>query len=415
MEDRRRFLVPVALALVVALGLGGCARQGPPAPVVQGHGEATSVVVQRGDSLYSIARRSSVPVRALIDANRLQAPYTLQVGQTLILPRVRTHTVQSGETLSGIARRHSVSTSALVAANRIEAPYVIKTGQILTLPDTVATETQAAAPAPTPVQGAPAAAAPVEPTPPPATPAPEARPSEIQQAALPPPPTARPPAPTIRPGAAEPPAGAVERPELSPPPAAAPAPPAAPPAAAAPAVPPPSPPPAAAVPPPAPARPAPEPARPAPEAQEEARGAVPEPPPRAGRLFLWPVRGSVISDFGSKPGGLQNDGINIAAAEGTTIRAAENGVVVYAGNELRGFGNLLLIRHSGGWMTTYAHASELLVRRSQEVKRGQPIAKVGSSGNVTSPQLHFEIRRGTRAVNPREYLSDEGIRTVSGN
>jgi len=97
--------------------------------------------------------------------------------------------------------------------------------------------------------------------------------------------------------------------------------------------------------------------------------------------------------------------VNIAAPRGTPIRAAENGVVVYAGNELRGFGNLLLIRHDGGWMTAYGHAEELLVKRGDRIRRGQIIAKVGSTGNVTSPQLHFEIRRGTRAVNPREFLA----------
>lgn len=135
------------------------------------------------------------------------------------------------------------------------------------------------------------------------------------------------------------------------------------------------------------------------------RPSVDDPPPRSGRLFQWPLRGTVLSDFGPKPGGLQNDGVNIAAPRGTPIRAAENGVVVYAGNELRGFGNLLLIRHDGGWMTAYGHAEELLVKRGDRIRRGQIIAKVGSTGNVTSPQLHFEIRRGTRAVNPREFLA----------
>ncbi len=109
-------------------------------------------------------------------------------------------------------------------------------------------------------------------------------------------------------------------------------------------------------------------------------------------------------DFGPKPGGLHNDGINIAAARNTPIRAAENGVVVYAGNELRGFGNLLLVRHADGWVTAYGHCEQLLVRRGAHVRRGQVIARVGSSGNVRTPQLHFEVRRGTRPVNPNEYL-----------
>jgi murein DD-endopeptidase MepM/ murein hydrolase activator NlpD len=130
-------------------------------------------------------------------------------------------------------------------------------------------------------------------------------------------------------------------------------------------------------------------------------------PPRAGRAFVWPVRGRVVSDYGPKGGGLHNDGINIAAAQGTPIRAAESGVVVYAGNELRGFGNLILLQHAEGWMTTYAHAEEIVVHRGEQVRRGQVIGRVGSTGNVTSPQVHFEIRRGSRAVNPREHLASE--------
>lgn len=104
---------------------------------------------------------------------------------------------------------------------------------------------------------------------------------------------------------------------------------------------------------------------------------------------------------------MHNDGINIAASRGAPIRAAENGVVVYAGNELRGFGNLLLLRHADGWMTAYAHADEILVARGDQVKRGEVIGRVGSTGNVASPQIHFEIRRGSRAVNPRDHLAAE--------
>lgn len=117
-----------------------------------------------------------------------------------------------------------------------------------------------------------------------------------------------------------------------------------------------------------------------------------------------PVRGRVISGYGPKPGGLHNDGINIAAARGSAVRAAENGVVVYAGNELRGYGNLLLVRHADGWMTAYAHNDTLRVGRGDKVAKGQVIATVGSSGNVAEPQLHFEIRRGSQAVDPMPLL-----------
>ena len=121
--------------------------------------------------------------------------------------------------------------------------------------------------------------------------------------------------------------------------------------------------------------------------------------------FRWPVRGRVIAGFGPKPNGLQNDGINLAVPEGTPIKAADDGVVAYAGNELKGYGNLVLVRHSNGFVTAYAHASEIMVKRGDTVKRGQVIAKSGQTGNVTSPQLHFEIRKGATPVDPSQYLS----------
>jgi len=120
--------------------------------------------------------------------------------------------------------------------------------------------------------------------------------------------------------------------------------------------------------------------------------------------FRWPVRGRVIAGFGSKPNGTQNDGINLAVPEGTPIKAADDGVVAYAGNELKGYGNLVLIRHSNGFVSAYAHASELMVKRGDTIKRGQVIAHAGQTGNVTSPQLHFEIRKGSTPVDPTPYL-----------
>ncbi len=131
---------------------------------------------------------------------------------------------------------------------------------------------------------------------------------------------------------------------------------------------------------------------------------VPRPPARGGSGFVWPVDGRVVSSFGSKTGGRHNDGVNIAAPRGAPVRAAENGVVAYAGKEIRGFGNLLLIKHDGGLITAYAHADSLLVRRGDIVTRGQVVAKVGKTGGVDNPQLHFEVRRGTKAVDPGQFL-----------
>ena len=127
----------------------------------------------------------------------------------------------------------------------------------------------------------------------------------------------------------------------------------------------------------------------------------------ANSTFRWPVKGRVISSFGKKPGGLRNEGINIAVPEGTSVRSAESGIVAYAGNELKGYGNLVLVRHKNGWVTAYAHNRELFVKRGDTVKRGTVIAKAGQTGSVKTPQLHFEVRKGASAVNPMKYLTSK--------
>lgn len=123
--------------------------------------------------------------------------------------------------------------------------------------------------------------------------------------------------------------------------------------------------------------------------------------------FRWPVKGRVISTFGEKPTGMRNEGINIAVPEGTSVRAAGSGIVAYAGNELKGYGNLVLIRHDGGWVTAYAHNKELFVNRGDSVERGDVIANAGQTGSVTSPQVHFEVRKGATAVDPMKHLDTE--------
>ncbi len=120
--------------------------------------------------------------------------------------------------------------------------------------------------------------------------------------------------------------------------------------------------------------------------------------------FRWPANGRVIAGFGTSPNGVQNDGINIALPEGTAVKAAEEGVVAYAGNELKGYGNLVLVRHPNGYVTAYAHAKELMVKRGDQIKRGQVIARSGQTGNVNAPQLHFEIRKGASPLDPMRFL-----------
>ncbi len=386
-------------SMVVALAtLAACARGGPPAPVVQASGPTPArpsainapvspalrpapgewdgeIVVRPGESLYVVARRANVPVRSLIEANDLKPPYALSNGQRLALPRVRTHEVQPGDTLANIARRYGLGNNELVRANALQPPYAVRAGQVLNLPGVIEPAVAAASPAgPSAMTTSTVSAAPR---------------GAVESAVLAPPSASSPAASSPAAAASSSWAPASSLPPL---PAArdigaAPSGPAMGGSATA-----------------APVQPAslPLPSSVAPPSEPDE-----VPSARPGRGFLWPVRGSVISDFGSKPGGLQNDGINIAAPRGTPIRAADNGTVVYAGNELKGFGNLLLVRHAEGWITAYAHADELLVKRGDEVRRGQTIGRVGATGGVTSPQLHFEVRRGSRPQNPRDLLGPQ--------
>lgn len=139
-------------------------------------------------------------------------------------------------------------------------------------------------------------------------------------------------------------------------------------------------------------------------AKQPAKSEILIPAPKGNTDFRWPVLGTILSGFGPKGGGLHNDGVNIRVAAGTPIRAAEQGVVIHAGSDLEAFGNLLLIRHANGFVTVYAHADRLLVGRGTRVRQGEIIAHAGQTGNVSEPQLHFEIRKGRKAINPKTHL-----------
>jgi murein DD-endopeptidase MepM/ murein hydrolase activator NlpD len=134
-------------------------------------------------------------------------------------------------------------------------------------------------------------------------------------------------------------------------------------------------------------------------------GQLPTPDPMSGNSFRWPVQGRVISGFGTKPDGGHNDGINVAVPQGTPVKAAENGVVAYSGSELKGYGNLVLVRHANNWVSAYAHNNELLVKRGEKVRRGQVIAKAGATGSVSQPQVHFELRKGSRPIDPTKFMN----------
>jgi murein DD-endopeptidase MepM/ murein hydrolase activator NlpD len=148
-------------------------------------------------------------------------------------------------------------------------------------------------------------------------------------------------------------------------------------------------------------------AGPVPRSEQSARTAPAKSglPPRAGS-FRWPVRGEILASYGPQAGGQHNDGINIGAPAGTPIVASEAGIVAYVGDDLETLGNLILIRHSDGWVTAYAHNETVAVERGVQVARGDVIGRTGESGNVDRPQLHFEIRKETEAVDPLRYLGE---------
>lgn len=367
----RRSAALLAVLSMAAL-TAGCAsnNNAPPPPVEYGNQarggmSANTYRVQRGDTIYGVARQFNLSVRSLIDANNLQPPYQLSPRQILFLSASSTYVVQKGDTLLGVARRTGTNFSTLARINDLSAPYTLKVGQTLKMPSgakggggDARTAQNNAGSMPPPVAAAPL------PEPKPA----DAKGGKYQTLAdrekasddIPPPP----PPPS---------SSGVGANDVAPPP--------------------PAPPPSSA-------------SSASAAAEQKTAATAPLPsPPKVGKGFIWPARGDIISEYGSTGRGQHNDGINIALPAGTPVVAADDGVVAYSGNELRGFGNLLLIKHADGWMTAYAHNDTLLVKRGQVVKRGQQIAKSGDSGGVSQPQLHFEIRRGTRAMDPMPFLT----------
>jgi murein DD-endopeptidase MepM/ murein hydrolase activator NlpD len=322
----------------------------PPPPIWTWEG-GTPITVAPGETLQSIARQHGVPVAALMEANNISNPAVVQPGQHLVIPRYRPASAASLPPQSRVA---STMPSAPIGAPRTAlAPasgiHIVAPGETLHSiarlygkPVLVLAKANNIAPD-TMVRVGDHIVIPDMHLPP--QPAPVAPRADV--------PVAQPSGPNV---------ATVESPHSA--------------RLAAPTVPP---------------------AQDSTVKSAEPVGALPS--------FRWPVRGRIIAAFGPKPNGLQNDGINLAVPEGTPIKAADDGVVAYAGNELKGYGNLVLVRHSNGFVTAYAHASEILVKRGEEVKRGQVIAHSGQTGNVTSPQLHFEIRKGATPVDPAQYLN----------
>ncbi|HYD44849.1 MAG TPA: LysM peptidoglycan-binding domain-containing protein [Phenylobacterium sp.] len=376
-------------------------RRPPPQPVmrefvtgrvVDAEGPPRTHTVAKGDTLYSIARKMEMTPKELAAINDLDDPSKIRPGQRLKGKgtRAKAYTVASGDTLYAIAQRFSVAAPAIAEANDIEMSSTLRVGQKLVLPAGYKDKgpiRRAVTPPPEP-EPAPPPQRPVytpppqrEPPPPPV----ETRPPPRETRPLPrtAPPVATPPAAGPQPSSPQPYNPLPQRPATQPP-ASRPAPttPSRPPATA-------------------PARPI-VPAGSFPTDSEIGQLA-------RGR-FVWPLRGDLISEFGPKSTGQRNDGINIRAGAGAVVRAAAAGEIVYAGDQVPGFGNLVLVKHADGWVTAYAHLAKISVQMRQNVAQGAEIGQAGMSGGVSEPQLHFEVRYAptpqdrARPVNPRLAL-----------
>ena len=342
--------------------LASCDKENAGAPVPNipvhtygassGNGSLGTHTVHAGETVWMISQKYNLALRDLLDRNQLSPPYALYKGQRLNLPAPQTYKVRDNDSLYTISRLFNTSTTELASLNKLKAPYKLTAGQSLRLPVRYA--------APSPAKSAVKSA----------------------QVAMNVPPR---PSATTKPDA-------IEREELA------------------------APPPqsqsqgqkGAYVPPPSsPDDYRDDAAAPAPKAETVAAStssstvakALPKAPAREGK-FIKPVGGKVISGYGPKADGLHNDGVNIQAARGDAVRAAESGVIVYTGSQIAGYGNLILIRHRDEYVTAYAHLDKMLVKKGDVVKRGQTVGTVGSTGSVDKPQLHFEVRKGTKALNP---------------
>ena len=334
-------------------------------------GSASSYTVRRGDNLAKIADRLNTSVDDLKSDNRLKAS-AIRPGQVLKGPRTapsKAYVAASGDTVEGVAGRFGVTVKALRAANGMGRTARIKGSQKLRLPAGYRDHGAVRGESSTAYQPQ----------------APRDRQPEIQPPRyIPPQPQAQPPGNEDRtaglPSSPQPyrPSASTPRPRRYVSPNATPAlplgtaPPVAPQASA-----------------------------PVTDAQVSALGRG---------IFVWPLRGDVLSEFGPKSGGQRNDGLNVQAESGAAVRAAASGDVVYAGDQVPGFGNLVLIKHADGWVTAYGHLSHVDVKMQQRVSQGQQIGQAGSTGGVPEPQLHFEVRYAAspleraRPIDPRLVL-----------
>ena len=337
----------VSLLLIAALatsGLSPVAAQPAPGMVdFDPQNPPTETRVMRGETLYAIAERTRSPLAGLIQVNGLRPPYALTPGQVLKLPPLKVHIVRRNESFAAIARRYSVDERSLALFNRFPRPVKVQPGQKVILPALVRDQLTGLEPQDLVTLLASEMAA-----------------GRTVSGAVP---------GQLRPNLE---AGPV-----------------------------------------APVTPAPSPPRrpvaeaPKPKAGSSAPAIGPQATPNnlaALPNFIWPVRGRVVETFGTKADLRVVDGIEIEAPAGTPFKAAASGTVAYVGNQLAGYGWLVLIRHSSDYMTAYAFANSVNVREGQNVTRGQVIGQVGQTGRARSPRLHFQVRHATKPVDPVPFL-----------
>ena len=315
------------------------------------------VIVSKGDTLYSIARKNNTNVQDIAKLNNMKEPYNLSIGQKVLLRSAKTEvvkkeipnviseekvaeikkeqkpqnqphttrvalqeiTVEKGDTLYSISRKYEIPVNDLAVMNKLNAPFALSVGQKLKVPSIAKANAKQ-----TEKKITPAIKQNNEKT-------------------------------VVAQNKTKQPVNQVKQETKT-------------------------------------------------KISSDPHKQLPKITARSSAKFSWPVRGKILSQYGAKNNGLFNDGINISATSGTIVRAAENGVVAYAGNEVKGMGNLIIIQHSDGWMTVYAHLGSMSVRRGTKLNVGQPIGKIGQTGKVDKPQLHFEIRKGTKAYDPIQYL-----------
>jgi len=358
------------------------------------------IIVGPEDTVYGIAYNHGIPTRSLIAANNLKPPYVLKQGQTLIIPSPNEHIVGDHETLQSIADDYGIKADILAQENSIPSPFFVKPGDKLLIPyrDTESlaealkppTEEISTAPlAPLPLVksipapsklNAPIASAEAK-TPEPLAPLPDELAEELareKETGLPQTSSDKGKSKPELMGNLAKGKDKASQESLEP----------------------------LDLPKAAPITAEKDEGKPEKKAKKEEKVVEKKEEKKNEKAtgkadFIWPADGKVISKF--SPGG-KNDGINIKVSEGTPIKAAADGEVVYAGNELKAFGNLLLLKHKDGWMTAYAHNSTLLVHKGEKVTQGQTIAKSGQTGDVNEPQLHFEVRKGKQPVDPLTKL-----------